>query len=105
MMYGSRNTINITNSHYWVCDGVRESHYSTLYFVEYRIEGSGHYSYTDLGHPTGDSPRESGWSTSTVYHMNWGWGGSGDGWYVGANSPNGNFQHHRMNFYVYPQNP
>jgi hypothetical protein len=102
MMYGSRNTVNITNSHYWVCDGVKTATSSTYYFAEFRIGGPGNYNYINPGGATGCNPHEVGYS-SVGFHMNWGWGvNGGNGWYSGANSPNGNYQHHRRNFLVHP---
>ena len=101
MMFGSRNTVNVTNSHYWVCDGVRSLTRRIFYFAEFLIGGNFRYDGTGS---TSCNPRET-MDSFLMFHMNWGWR-SGNGWFFGsnsANSPNGNFQHHRRNYFVHPR--
>jgi hypothetical protein len=102
MMLGFPGAVN-PNGHYWVCDGADNSKHTIYYFAEYRLVSSGtNYEYDDIGGPSAENPAlyEYGYAG---YHCNWGWGNSYcDGWYASADSPKGNFNHYRENFYVHP---
>ena len=92
------NLLSYINGHYWVCEGVYEHISDYKYFVEF-FTGSGYNSY--------------GWSTPTYpgsisvtggqarLYMNWGWGGTNDGWYYNNSFPSGhNYQYDRQNYYI-----
>lgn len=105
MMFGSRNTVNVTNSHYWVCDGVIRGGQRIFYFAKFLkqgwiyVRGSHHVNCSYMcGCNPGVVLQE-----FTMFHMNWGWDSRHNGWFTGANSPLGNFQHHRRNYFIHPR--
>ena len=51
------------------------------YYVEYITNGS----YNNLGYTLIDNPGAFGGSSYTYFHMNWGWKGTNDGWFVDNN--------------------
>lgn len=90
----------IGDSHYWVCDGAREiTTGQMLYYTEWQPDGNGVFT---TGWNTMNSPGVLGGISYLYFHMNWGWGGSHDGWFAFAdvNSGNGNFQYARQDFYI-----
>ena len=90
----------IGQSHYWVCDGAREITTGRMqYFTEWQSGGNGVFS---TGWGTVDSPEILGGLVYLYYHINWGWGGSHDGWFAfnDVNSGNGNFKYARQDFII-----
>ena len=106
----------IGDSHYWVCDGADERTVNKLYlFTEWQPYGKGNFV---PGWNSIDSPYDYGGQSYTYYHINWGWGGTSNGWfadvsnskegyydntYSGPNDPNtqqGHYEHSRKNFYI-----
>ena len=103
MLGGSVNLPNplsyIGESHYWVCDGAKYVEYKISYFLEFINP----YTYTYYSHPNVYTPSNPFVATQYKYlyfHMNWGWGGSRDGWFTNVNSGNGNFQYGRQDYYI-----
>lgn len=97
-----RGTNSSTGSgHAWVCDGVSKTKYETSYFIECRQGGAGSYYYY-----MPESPNSIESTGNSKFHMNWGWNGNGDGWFLSnnVNSINGNYQGDRTNLYVTPNN-
>jgi len=101
-MSGSSNT----DGHMWVCDGYREYGDVIKHFVEFQTCW-GPYSFVydqwQMGSPA-DPIIEYPIFTSNYHSMNWGWGGTSNGWYFDSNpsTVNGNFQYNRVNVYVTP---
>lgn len=95
----------IVSGHAWVCEGVQEQGYNMAYFVEYRTPNSTTSTYSSCGDPSWNNPSSISVSGSTYFYMNWGWNGSGNGWFVSgsANSANGNYAIARQNLYVTPK--
>jgi hypothetical protein len=104
----------IGNSHYWVCDGANERTENKLQlFTEWQPYGNGTFV---PGWYSIDRPYEFGGSSYLYLHMNWGWYGYCNGWFIFNetnsgnaysydnqymdNSGNGDFEHSRMNFYI-----
>ena len=90
----------IGESHYWVCDGARKiTTGQMLYFTEWQPYGNGVFT---TGWNTMNSPGVLGGIVYLYFHMNWGWGGSHDGWFAfnDVNSGNGNFKYARQDFYI-----
>ncbi len=86
LMFGAKSEIYLPEAHYWVVDG-----YDLL--------------HKEVGHHYPEPPYEMyGRSTkySLKYHINWGWGGSQDGFYY---LPNGvDYNHHVDVIYeIYPE--
>lgn len=90
-----------SDGHAWVCDGVLHRLDEYEYYVEYLYNGA----YDNLGETLIDLPERVTLNYNYYrYHMNWGWGGTSDGWYYEATPTNGmNFENKRKNIYVYPQ--
>jgi len=95
------------NSHYWVCDGAKETGCNIIYFMEFiNTSTCTYYSHPNLY--TMSNPCTSEQSKYLYFHMNWGWspdpntGAYKDGWFLGdgVNSGNGNFQYGRQDFYI-----
>jgi hypothetical protein len=90
----------IGDSHYWVCDGTRKiTTNQMLYYTEGQPDGNGVFT---TGWNTMDSPGILGGLVYLYFHMNWGRGGSHDGWFAfnDVNSGNGNFKYARQDFYI-----
>lgn len=92
------------NSHYWICDGVRDHTNYLVYFTEWQPYGNGTF---EPGWYSFEIPnRVPSNFTSRSYHMNWGWyeGGSTqyNGWFLGdtANSGYGDFKNNRDDFLI-----
>ena len=85
----------IGKSHYWVCDGTSSTTTNILeYFTEWQIDGKGEFT------PGWYSIEKPGINQGLVYtneHMNWGWGGKNDGWFIEDNIE---YKHCRKNFYL-----
>lgn len=95
--------LNVTQGHYWVCDGTHDISSETIYFVEYLFYINGEFVYESLpATPSIAYPGVASGYWRLSFHMNWGWGGSCDGWfgYNSTDSGNGNFQYFRENFYI-----
>lgn len=98
--------------HAWVCDGVQTTYTHISYFVEYMVN----YRYNDYtysipaGLPTPANPgvaqNASGTNEYTYFHMNWGWGGTMNDWFLNndiylPNTPGQyNFVLNRANLYI-----
>lgn len=95
------------DGHAWICDGVNNYTNTSFYFAEYRFSTSNGYYYSSPEGPSALMPYEYGYS-ALYFHMNWGWGGSYDGWfnYDTAQPAEGldNYEHNRENLYIYPKN-
>lgn len=92
---------NSNSGHAWICDGVQRINYFLSYFIEvfYRNE---YQSPEDF--PSIEAPNRinGGHYNDTYYHMNWGWGGDCNGWYLNeaTNTTYGNFSSDRKDFYI-----
>lgn len=90
----------IGNSHYWVCEGViRRTTNRLLYFTEWQPNGNGVFV---SGWNTKDNPGLLGGVGYLYFYMNWGWGGTNDGWFAfnNVNSGNGDYEHSRQDYYI-----
>ncbi|WP_279166449.1 C10 family peptidase [Phocaeicola coprophilus] len=67
--------------HAWVCDGVEKRNSNKEYYVEYVNNGK----YDNLGYTLIDNPGSFGYTTYSYFHMNMGWDGTDDGWYLDNN--------------------
>lgn len=107
-MTGDRkNFIGIAwKGHAWVCDGAEEYGSSYSYFVEYLVNRSTNPSYSSCGFPNYMNPTTTSFGSGRIYfHMNWGWYGTGNGWFSGNNvnpTDDRNYQYDRENLYVSP---
>jgi len=80
------------NGHYWVCDGYSNVSKSITYFMEF-IDTN---TCTYYSHPyiyNTSNPFTSSQYCYIRFSMNWGWGGTHNGWFFDVNSGNGNFQY------------
>lgn len=112
IMLGNSNNVMIDfddieyigNSHYWVCDGVKDVEYYFEYFTEWQPYGNGTMT---PGWYSFESPNriESNINYRS-FHMNWGWGDSEEhhynGWFQGdsVDSGNGNYIYNRKDFLI-----
>ncbi len=76
LMFGAKSEIYLPGAHFWIVDGYNLEDYRVTYYYNY--------------------PPYEVWShnriRSLTYHINWGWGGSQDGYYY---LPNGiDYNHH-----------
>ena len=86
--------------HAWVCDGLIHNSSEYEYYVEYLYNGS----YDNFGETLIDLPGGFGGISYTFFHMNWGWGGTHDGWYTGADpTSDRDYKYRRQNIYVSPK--
>lgn len=69
------------SGHAWVCDGVEQRNSNKEYYVEYVNNGK----YDNLGYTLIDNPGSFGYTTYSYFHMNMGWDGTDDGWYLDNN--------------------
>ena len=76
------------------------------YFVEYLVNRSTNPSYSSCGFPNYMNPTTTSFGSGRIYfHMNWGWYGTGNGWFSGNNvnpTDDRNYQYDRENLYVSP---
>lgn len=75
------NVSGATVGHAWICDGYD----SRKTWLEYELYGLGYSNYTgELIYEEYSGKNYEVWiNTGTTYfHMNWGWGGIHDGWYL-----------------------
>jgi len=95
--------------HAWVCDGIHTTYVNISYFVEYMVDYKyGSYTYSiPSGQPTptnpGNAANASGTVEYTYFHMNWGWGGSRDAWFLNNDIDlpgQGNYNTSRINLYI-----
>lgn len=84
-----------SSGHAWVCDGALYNYTGCEYYVEYLYDNT----YDNFGETLIDLPGGSG-AGYYRFHMNWGWGIRYNGWYIGVDSPNGDFKNNRQNIYV-----
>lgn len=94
------------NGHAWVCDGTQWLNFSTNYFVEFlSLEWwlYGGYDYTWFS-GSSSSPNTCSNSTNVYFYMNWGFSGSGNGWFLDSNpnAPTGLYNKNRENVYANP---
>ena len=96
---------NGTDGHGWVCDGAYEYiHNAITFFTENQPYGAGNftqgmYSINNPGFGVGAGTG----NTLLYFHMNWGWSGFCDEWYISdsANSGDGyNYQYLREDIFV-----
>lgn len=103
----------IGKSHYWICDGQNRMIQGRLYiFTEWQPNGNGSFV---SGWGTINSPDVYGGVVSSYSHMNWGWGGKCNGWFISDtsinsavgfdypymdNSGDDDYEHARKNFYI-----
>jgi hypothetical protein len=87
--------------HAWVCAGFREYEYPVQYFVEFLTNWAGDWSYGYWDHGSSSNPKVASTSYVHYFYMNWGYGGSGDAWFLDydMNAPTGNFNYNRSNAY------
>ena len=69
--------------HAWVIDGVKEV-YTTTQYTLYRLLDTQYPNFV-YGSAENASPWISYAGYLKMYHMNWGFGGSGNGWYPDTN--------------------
>lgn len=76
--------------HVWICDGLRYDSYTG---TEYNLFVLNHLEYPDFDYICIETESDNIYTTTPYCHMNWGWGGNHDGWFLGENwnSGNGNF--------------
>jgi hypothetical protein len=92
--------LSLIDGHYWVCDGARRVETGQIrYFTEWQPNGNGVFT---PGWYSMSFPGVVGGIGYLYFHMNWGWGGSKDGWFAfnNVNSGNGNYQYARDNWYI-----
>lgn len=69
----------VGNSHYWVCDGARETTTGVLeVFTELQPGGNGIFT---SGWGSINNPEVRGGVSQSFYRMNWGWGSPDNNWY------------------------
>lgn len=88
------------SSHYWICDGVKDTEYYLIYFAEWQPYGNGSF---EPGWYSFESPDRVGSNNNyRHFHMNWGWGGGYDGWYLGHSADYGSidYRYNRKNYYI-----
>jgi hypothetical protein len=77
--------------HAWVCDGYKTHEYYVEYLL--RVPDCSDQYYTIKEH-------QEDYSLFYFYHMNWGWGGTYDGWFIGENvNANGIDRDYKYNRY------
>lgn len=101
VMFGSHTSAFPSRSHYWVCDGYKNTEFTDSYFVEFIHPGT--FTYSSKGHSSATEP----WTVRIeypYYHMNWGWiNGENNAWFFNNNvNPDYNYQYLRENYYVHP---
>lgn len=101
-----KGTDSESGAHAWVCDGYEHNCYQMKYFVEYLLGSEGNYYYDKgpYGYPSIDAPLSAD-KEYKYLHMNWGWGGSNNGWFVEYSAKVGDydFGSERENIYVSPK--
>lgn len=79
------NTTDLTSGHFWVCDGTRY-HTPGKVYVLYVVDYIEPLQFVAAGQPY--EAMES--YDYYMYHMNWGWGGTYNGWYLNNGFPYNN---------------
>lgn len=69
----------LRSGHAWVCDGLIRNLAEYNYYVEYINSVN---EYTNDGLNLIVNPGTTGGVSYTRFHMNWGWGGTANGWYI-----------------------
>lgn len=90
----------IGNSHFWVCDGCKKTTKNRLFvFTEWQPYGNGDFV---PGWYSMNNPDVQGGVVFSYYHMNWGWGGTYNGWFADNSMTPGShdFEHSRKDFYI-----
>lgn len=67
--------------HSWICDGVQHQEQWYEYRMYYMVSKNGTYSYETDGITYLSNPSEPVAALAPYLHMNWGWRGTGDGWF------------------------
>lgn len=67
--------------HSWICDGVQHQEQWYEYRMYYMVSKNGTYSYETDGITYLSNPSEPVAVLAPYLHMNWGWRGTGDGWF------------------------
>lgn len=80
-------------SHVWVCDGVTKYEYDNQIYLMMLSKNSP-YCYTKYTEPTPSHQTDAYYT----YHMNWGWNGKHNGWFIDGNikTDEGNFSSERL---------
>lgn len=91
------------DGHAWVCDGADKKEYETSYFVEYLRGSAPNYYMYNNDYYSHNNHGSCGYGT-LHFHMNWGWGGTNNGWFLfsSANSGNGDYKYGRQDMYIIP---
>ena len=84
ILQGTKTTDN-TKGHIWVCDGTRY-HTPGKVYVLYVVDYIEPLQFVAAGQPYEDLESYNYY----MYHMNWGWGGTYDGWYLNEGFPYNN---------------
>jgi len=94
-----------SEGHAWVCDGYKREHRSIKYFVEYLYGSEGNYEYKSPELPSIDGLGTADRNGNYYLHMNWGWNGQENGWFLEDNINNiyRNYNTSRKNLYVSPK--
>ena len=67
--------------HAWICDGLREC----KYYTDYKLFALDNEAYPGYSKVCIEYVREQDYGYNLCsYHMNWGWGGTHDGWFYEA---------------------
>lgn len=72
---------NSGGGHAWICDGYGTSSGQIIYKL-YVISPYENLEYITAGNPVSGDVLSNG----TFFHLNWGWGGDYDGWYVSSSN-------------------
>lgn len=94
-----RGIDSVKGGHAWICDGVIRNTAEYQYYAEYL---NSVLEYTNYGETFLENPGGCGWSSNIQFHMNWGWYGNNDGWYVVPTPDMYDFTYGRQNLYVHP---
>lgn len=82
ILYGMRLEGEEIIGHDWICDGLRE--YKC--YTDYKLFALDNKAYPGYSYICIEYVREQDYDYNEYsYHMNWGWGGSYDGWFYGTN--------------------
>lgn len=93
----------IGSSHYWVADGInRRIENQLTYFTEWQPYDNGTFIE---GYQNVQNPAVEGGITYLYFHMNWGHGGTNNGWFSfnsAREDDDHDYEHSRKNFYLSP---
>lgn len=95
-MRGREGLLQLTG-HAWVCDGLNQNISEYDLYAEYVNNGN----YDNLGLSLIDNPDGFGGTSYTYFHMNWGWYGQHNGWFIDATPESGtSYNYDRENLYI-----